>query len=260
MVSRLDSLLKADQYHSLKMDSYGYVFEGNQVEPSEVFNRVSWGDVNTLTPYIALVADFARQANFRSFYQAHQPYYAQRKQEFERTIALADMKQWLDRQFPKTSYDCLKIIASPLVASNQSANWFDDNGYRETQAHINLPDALKPTDSSVIRAQRQEIVFTELNHAYENPEAESYSREVNQCFSDLSKWTDGKTSMSYQNAFLCFQEYMNWALVSLYHSDHFSGSALTNLNQRVEQQMVEGRGFLKVWCLQSRVTASLPAS
>jgi hypothetical protein len=244
-VSRLDSLLKAGQYHSLKMDSYAYVFKGNQLEPGDIFNRVSWGDVNTLTSSIPWLADFAIQANFRSFYKAHEPYYDQRKQEFNRTIALADMKQWLDRQFPKTSYDCLKIIASPLVASNQSANWFDDNGFRETQAHINLPDALKPTDNSVIQARRQEIVFTELNHAYENPAAETYSREVNQYFTDLSKWTAGKASLSYQNAFLCFQEYMNWALVSLYHSDHFTGSELSSLRQGVEARMVEGRGFSK---------------
>lgn len=244
-VNCLDSLLKAGQYHSLKMDSYAYNFKGNKIELGDTFNRVSWGDVNTLTSYMPLVADFANQANFRSFYRAHQPYYSQRKQEFGRTIALADMKQWLDRQFPRTSYDCLKIIASPLVASNQSANWFDDNGYRETQAHINLPDPLKPTDNAVVRAGRQEIVFTELNHAYENPEAESHSREVNHYFSDLSKWTAGKASLSYQNAFLCFQEYMNWALVSLYHSDHFTGSALTTLTEGVEKRMVEGRGFSK---------------
>ncbi|GAB4016269.1 DUF4932 domain-containing protein [Spirosoma koreense] len=244
-ISVMDSLLKAGSYAPIKMDSYAVEFAGDQLRKGDVFDRVSWGEVNTLDPYLPLLADFARQAKFRSFYQAHKPYYERLKQDFRQNIALAEMKQWLDRQFPKTSYACVKVVASPLVGANQSANWFEDNGFRETQAHIDLPDDLSPSESALARARRQEIAFTELNHAYENPEAESYGKEVNQYFGDLSKWTAGKASASYQNSFLCFQEYMNWALVTLYHADHVSETDFNTLCQGVEQRMVDRRGFSK---------------
>lgn len=147
-----------------------------------------------------------------------------------------------------TNYACLKAVVSPLVDANQSATHFDDNGFREAQAHINYPYRstwadLK--DEKIIRGKRREITFTELNHSYENPESDKYGKEVNQAFGDLTKWTAGKASLSYQNAFLCFQEYMNWGLVTLYHADHFKGADFEFLRKGVEDRMIERRGFAK---------------
>ncbi len=243
-VTRIDSLLKANQYYPIKMDSYAYQFQGDALQKSSVFDRISWGEENTLTKHIPLLVDFAQKSGFKAFYRKHQPYYTNLIQGFRQTIDLASMKQWLDKQFPTTRYNCLKIVMSPLVGANQSANWFEDNGFREAQAHIDVPVSTS-AGTGVERARRQENTFTELNHAYENPESDKYGKEVNAAFGDMSKWTAGKASASYQNAFSCFQEYMNWGLVTLYHADHITGADFDVLRKSVEDRMVNRRGFAK---------------
>jgi hypothetical protein len=47
---------------------------------------------------------------------------------------------WLRREFPDVrAYDTFNIVFSPLVGSNQSVTWFESNGFRELQPHVNFP-------------------------------------------------------------------------------------------------------------------------
>ena len=56
------------------------------------------------------------------------------------------MKRWLDKHFPTSNhYDSYKIIFSPLVNSSQSSTWFESNGFKELQPHVNFPWPWKPT-------------------------------------------------------------------------------------------------------------------
>jgi len=87
------------------------------------------------------------------------------------------MQRWLNKNFPKTSYDCFRVIFSPLVDWNQSAGWFDNDGFKEAQAHVNFP---YPSEADKKRTYEEnimldgQILFTEFNHAFINPEAEPY--------------------------------------------------------------------------------------
>lgn len=88
------------------------------------------------------------------------------------------------------------------------------------------------------------IVFTEINHAYLNPEAEKFSKTIGDAFKDLSKWiTSGKPSFGYNNSLICFEEYMNYGLVTLFYSDIFDKKTFDTLNLKMERNMVEFRGF-----------------
>lgn len=140
-VQVIDSLLRTsgDQYNNLKMDSYAFRFQGDKIVNGGVYDRVSWGEVNTLLPYIPLLEQFASQSKFRSFFQKQQPYYTSLITDFKKNVDVATMKTWLDKQFPTTRYSAVKMIFTPLVGSNQSANRFDDNGFTEAQCHINYP-------------------------------------------------------------------------------------------------------------------------
>lgn len=248
-VRTIDSLLRksTDNYNNLKMDSYSYLFQGDKLIKSAVYDRASWGASNQLTPYIPLLEEFARQSGFRSFFQMHRPYYSSLIADFQKDIDIATMKAWLEKQFPTTHYSAIKVLFTPLVGWNQSANQFEDNGFREAQAHINFPfvdesETKQPKD--ITRGERMVISFTELNHCYLNPEADKHDKEISVAYKNLSDWTTaGKPSANYNNSFSCFEEYMNYGLVTLLFNDLFDAKTFTALNEDIESRMVKARGF-----------------
>lgn len=245
----IDSVLikSGDDYFNLKMDSYAYQFVGNEIRKGAVYDRISWGEINSLDPYIRLLTQFAKQSNFRAFYQKHKPYYAGLVTDFRQNVGIPIMKRWLETQFPTTHYSAVKVIFSPLVGWNQSANNFSDNGFTEAQAHVDFPfvDAeQKKQPMAITRGQRMKIVFTEINHSYLNPEAEKYSKDVSAAFADLAKWTTPKTpSVNYYNSLSCFEEYMNYALVTLFYYDIFDKKTFGILRTNLEKGMTTRRGF-----------------
>jgi hypothetical protein len=250
VVRSIDSLLKFEPgyfYLHLKMDSYAFVFSGNKITNGGVYNRIGSGEKNELEYYIPLLERFAEKSGFRAFYKNNSNYYSSLKRDFRDNINITGMKSWLGKQFPTTKYSAIKVIFSPLVGWNQSANFFNDNGFTEAQAHINYPfidneDKKLPAD--VLKGQRMMIAFTEINHAYLNPEAEKYNEAIGDVLKDLSKWTtSGKPSSNYNNSLVCFEEYMNYGLVALYYSDIFDKKTFNSLNMTIERNMVDFRGF-----------------
>ncbi|UFH56664.1 DUF4932 domain-containing protein [Spirosoma sp. KNUC1025] len=251
-VVTFDSLLarSEDYYHNLKMDSYAYRFDGDHIQNGGVYDRVSWGENNNLIPYVPMLEQFARQSDFRTFFQKNDPYYKNLITDFRKNVDVATMKAWLEKQFPSTYYSAIKVIFTPLVGWNQSANRFEDNGFTEAQMHINFPfvsASQKNQPPAITRGERMKIAFTELNHSYLNPEADKYATQVSTAFQDLSKWTTPNTpsSSSYNNPLSCFEEYMNYALVTLLFHDLFDTKTFTLLTARTEKSMTTNRGFRK---------------
>ncbi|MCY7356238.1 MAG: DUF4932 domain-containing protein [Rudanella sp.] len=95
------------------MDTYAYRFVGDRIQNGGVYDRVSWGEVNTLAPYVPLLESFAKQSGFRAFYRKQQPYYNQLRAEYQKNIDVATMKKWLEKQFPATRYNAVKVIFTP---------------------------------------------------------------------------------------------------------------------------------------------------
>ncbi|MEO5682004.1 MAG: DUF4932 domain-containing protein [Chitinophagaceae bacterium] len=251
VVAIIDSLLKAGKYPHVKMDAYAFNFTTkNQVIKSAVYDRVSWGSTNTLAPFIKEVERFARESDFRRFFQLHSPLYRQQVAVYRDSLNTKAMQAWLNKNFPGTRYNAFKIIFSPLVAYNQSAVWLEDNGFKEAQAHVNYPYpedfANLDLSEKAIHVMRGNIVFTELNHAFINPEAEKpvYEARLRKAFADINKWIEkDKPAGNYANVYACFEEYMNWVLVSLRYVDEAPAAELEQLLARNERNITTRRGF-----------------
>lgn len=254
IVNVLDSLLATDGslYFPLKMDAYAFFLDRNGViQKSPVYDRIAWGSENSLRPYLLQLQRFAEKTKFTDFYRKHKPYYASLVRAYSDSVGVADMQSWLNRNFPTTRYDSFKIIFSPLVSSNQSANWFENGGFREAQAHVNFPFPDPSSDAGFSKkannVRNGNIVFTELNHAFINPEAgkKNYDGPISAAFNNLDTWlADGKPAkQGYNNPFACFNEHLNWGLVSLRYVDYAPRAELDTLLRRVEKMMVERRGF-----------------
>jgi hypothetical protein len=254
-VSVMDSLLKANQYYDIKMDSYCYDFEKGNLIKKAAYDRANWSSENMIKPYVSLFEDFAKQSKFDKFFKQNKPFYQGLIRAYQDTLGVALMLNWLKKNFPATKRNCAKIIFSPLVNANQSATFFDSNGFSEQQAHVDFPffwynPKTAKYSKKAVGLTRGDIVFTELNHGFENPEFEK--NEQNQALFNKIPFnlavfnTKGTPSeWGYSNPLLCVEEYTNWALVSLRYVDFAPKEDLEALFKYRENFMVKRRGFTK---------------
>ncbi len=254
VVTTLDSILRDqfNMYYILKLDSYAYRFDDDKIISKEIYDRIAqnYGENFVNTKLLNLLESFSQISNFQEFYVKHQELYNSQINYYREKVNIKQMQVWLNMNFPGTSYDCFKVIFSPLVDWNQSSTWFENNEFREAQSHVNFP---YPSESDKKRTEFEnilkdgEILFTELNHPFINPESEKYleTKEFNDAFSNLSFWIDSNSAASngYSNSYSLFNELMNWSLVSLYHLDNAPSESAEKLIKSVEQWQTNGRGF-----------------
>jgi hypothetical protein len=253
LLAALDKELKNDQYFNLKMNAYAFEFDKKgKIVQSRVFDRTGWGSENTLRPFLEQLQSFADASDFRRFFKKNKKTYDEQITFYRETADIAEMKRWLDKNFPASNdYDTYNIVFSPLVAYNQSTNWFESNGFKELQPHVNFPypqdferyakDARVSEKSQIIF--RGNIVFTEINHGYINPEADKYAERIAKAISNRDFWVDKKMGAGYYGGNAAFNEYMNWALVSLRIVDYVPAEEQAPLIAAVDEMMTKRRGF-----------------
>lgn len=251
-VRGLNAALVADQgsYFPLKMNAYAFEFdEGGRITPSPIYHRLGWGEApNALASLLPAMQSFADESGFRAFFAQNQAHYESQIRYMRDEVDIAGMNEWLTREFPSVApYDGVKIIFSPLVGYNQSLLTLEENGYRELQPHVNFPynilEGLSAEGGAIARGR---ILFTELNHGFINPIADSYAREIEVAIGSRAIWADEtKPAGQYTDDYALFTEYMNWGLVSLHELDHLNEADRAIARRAVERTMVERRGFTK---------------
>ncbi|WP_229216740.1 DUF4932 domain-containing protein [Dyadobacter sp. 3J3] len=246
------ALENSENYSAIKMDAYAFEFKDGHILQSTVYDRIGFSQTNNIAYMIPKLHEFAEKTRFSDFYTVHQAYYNGLIKNYRDSIGVPEMQKWLKINFPSTRYDSFKIIFSPLVAGNQSATWFDYDNFKEAQAHVNFPFRGKEQSESyskeALLVVDGNIVFTELNHAFINPESEKpqYANRIQKAFENLGRWNDSQKPAKYYNdAFSSFNEYMNWALVCVRYIDYLPEKEQDKLIKKTENMMVNSRGFLK---------------
>ena len=255
LIEALEADLRQDlgRYFSLKMNGYAFEFDSRgRIVQSKVYDRTGFrGDSrNTLRPYLPQLQSFADESNFREFYKQNTATYQEEIAFYRDTANIGEMKKWLDKNFPSSSgYDTYKIVFSPLVAYNQSTTWFESNGFRELQPHVNFPypqdvkRSYEPGSEAAMNVFRGNIVFTEINHGYINPEAEKYADRILKAISNRDRWVSTSRGPGYYAGIGTFNEYMNWGLVSLRMIVYAPKEEQAKMIAAVEQMMTARRGF-----------------
>ncbi|EKD28091.1 MAG: hypothetical protein ACD_79C00434G0001 [uncultured bacterium] len=252
IVSIIDSLIipKLIFHCELKLDAYSFEFnDRDKIVQSNTYNITSRENTNTLKPYIQLLQDFADKTNFRKFYNENKQLYQSQISFYKDSADVGGMHNWLGENFPGTDINAFKIIFSPLVYGWQNANTISNNGYTEVFAHVNFPyyksRSFSPASNVLIRGN---AIFTEFNHYYIGTTSERFNfySELKSALGDLSKWIDySKTAKNYNNPGSCFDEYMNWGLVSLWFFDKANQNEAIALISENEEWMSKGRGFIR---------------
>ncbi|HZN07320.1 MAG TPA: DUF4932 domain-containing protein [Pyrinomonadaceae bacterium] len=241
------------RYFTLKMNGYAFEFDSRgRIVQSKIYDRTGFrGDAsNPLRAYLPQLQSFADTTNFREFYKQNAATYQEQIAFYRDTANIAEMKRWLDKNFPTSSgYDTYKIIFSPLVAYNQSTTWFESNGFRELQPHVNFPypqdvkRSYEPGSETGQNVFRGNIVFTEINHGYINPEAEKYADRIMKAIGNREQWVESSRGPGYYAGIATFNEYMNWGLVSLRLLDYAPRDEQPRMMAAVERMMTMRRGF-----------------
>lgn len=252
LITAIQAEISRDQmkYHRLKMNGYSFEFnDDGRIVRSSVYDRTGFsGDTsNDLAPYQQLLQSFADETGFRAFYSAHRPLYDSQISYYRDEIDVAGALAWLQANFPAVKpYDSNKIIFSPLVHGMQSLTTFSSNGFTELQPHVNFPYAVAEDESLTpkdVALRRGTILFTEMNHGFINPTALAHASRIGETFADRAFWTTPRQlGNDYSDPMSLFNEYMNWALVSVYFYDKADAADRDLMIQRLEPFM-EGRGF-----------------
>lgn len=193
----------------------------------------------------ALLRDFIEKTNYRAFYAQHKSYYQDQLAKAEKYMPVRKMWAWAESQFP-SRYDNYKIYISPLDGGHHFTFHLKENGFRQTLMFIS-PAGEFPGNRSEIEKEGSwsRIVFTEIDHNYVNPITDKYIKEIEAAMPDWKKWNKTKEGNRgyYESTYLTFNEYMTWAAFTLYAYDSYPAADFEKINQRVEDFMINGRGF-----------------
>ncbi|WP_299701087.1 DUF4932 domain-containing protein [uncultured Pontibacter sp.] len=231
-------------YATLKMDACGFYFDGDKIEQDSVYDKLSWGGVNKIEPLVAELERFAKASNFQNFYRSNQPYYSQLIQEMEAAIPIQKQWVWLEKNFD-SKYDHYRITFSPLVNGSHSTNRFMQAGFNQTVMFIRGPITDPQYKKTVRNGLMELMVFTEIDHNYVNPLSDRYMDEIKTALPNLKAWATAEAIGYYPNEYAVFNEYMTWAVYSLYAKEKFKKKDFDAINDHIEKMMVERRGFVK---------------
>ena len=217
LVTQVEKLLTANRNNYADMsDAVGYLFDGDRIVFGGVYRRHPLHTSAKFADYRALAEDFARVTTFRAFFRDQQPYYLATLSNYQQVVPITRMRAWLESQFP-TRYDSYQLNLSPLMGCFHYTDNGRDNGFAETRMFVPLPGT-NPGKSPVVYAAGQcRMVFTEIDHNYVNHVTSRYAKDLDDAMHDWRDWNTGQ--QGYKSNELTFNEYMTWAVFTLYVFD-----------------------------------------
>jgi hypothetical protein len=200
-------------YYEYKHNAYALHLDSTgSVGQHTAFNRID-GSRNRLLDLTTDLTEFARASNFQQFMAQEAEYHDELKRWYRDEARVEEMLSWLNSEFPGvTPDDGYKVVFSPLVGDNQAARRIATPEYSEWQMHVNFP--YESRDRSMRAAERQVVVFTELNHAFIDRATAFFESEIDAALGSLDQWVTPTARAGYPTAQLVFNEYLNWGLVA----------------------------------------------
>lgn len=226
-------------YYGFRENSVCYVFEGDSIVPGGIY-LCMWYP-NLFEKQRVLVEDFSKVSRFREFYRNNFSYYQEQARSYKEKVPVRKMWSWLEKNFPDR-YDCYKVVFSPLIGGSHSAQRFKDKDFRESIMFVSGPRTNGENFfDKVAEGLLSRVVFTEIGHNYVNPVTDKYSNKVNKVFSNVDKWN---RQGGYRSPYSIFNEYMTWAVFTLYAHDNYEEEDFQMMNQKMVKQMVNSRKFV----------------
>lgn len=222
-------------YYNFRENSAAWSFSGDSLIRSEP--RTYWPGPDLFARHAALVRDFALVTGFRRFHEASRPEYDAQLRSYRQRVDVEHMWSWIEERFPQR-YAHYRILFSPLIKGSHSTSRFADS----TVMFIGGPAIVSdlPAEQQPVALAR--IVFTEIDHNYVNPTSDRFRADIARSFADVARWNTD--TVAYGTPYGTFNEYMTWAVFSLYLRDRFPADIAARGIDAVEKQM-HRRGFIR---------------
>lgn len=244
-------LFSKDSYHyyyALKMNATAYDFdEQGHIKNNGIIREVGveWHTFDPMRD-VAVFEDFAKKSNFRKFYQDNKPYYDELLATYNKLAPVQQMQAWLDKKFG-SGYDSYLIFFSPLNRGAQATVHFDNNNFKQAFMFICQAKFDKQYSQTMNELLSSWVVFTEIDHNYVNPLSSVYGNfnRINNIFSNRKLWAVGEGASMYKTPYEVFNEYMTFALFTLYANDYYSKEDVEKFMPLMEPMMENTRGFIR---------------
>lgn len=242
---KLFSRASYNYYYALKMTACGYHFTDDNLIINDGYIKEIGKGYYTFNPMkdVKVFEDFARISNFRQFYKENQPYYDRLLSTYYQLNPIQKMQTWLDTKFG-FSYGSYLIYFSPLVYGAHSTRGIEDNNFAQTImfiARADFDENISKTQNELLESR---VLFTEIDHNYVNPVSDTYLNRINNVMSTREKWAKPIITDSYNTPYKVFNEYMTFAVYSLYIHDHYNEKDVVQYLPNLHDMMVNTRGFI----------------
>lgn len=234
-------------YYSWKMNACAFEFRNGKIVNNGIIRNMGFNHPeNPIPSHTLLLQSFAAQTGFRQFYKAHILYYDTLNKLYRSLNPIDRMQGWLEKTFHR-QYGNYSVYFSPLVGGAHATQRYADNGFSQTAMFVCAARMETSTNRSVNEMLESRIVFTEIDHNFVNPVTDNHLAEVKRVFGNRAKWVDDakKGTGGYTNEESVFNEYMTWAVYSLYCIDNFKETDYEVMLKNMESQMEQSRGFIR---------------
>jgi len=190
--------------------------------------------------------DFMEKSNFRAFFANNRSYYDSLIYNFKKNVPIGRMVNWLSKKFPGIEHDSYKVIISPLVWATQYTRRIADANFSQTIMSVPIIEHNPNFNPAINEMFNSLLVFTEISHHFVNPTTDQNLSLINEVFSEREFWVEMSTQTElYGSPMSIFNEYLTWALFSLYIMDNFELEDVESYLPGLENNMVYGRDFIK---------------
>lgn len=236
-----------DYHYALKMNAVSYDFDNHgRIVFNGQIKQVGQDWMQGFDPMkdISIFEDFAKKSRFQEFYKENENYYQELLSSYQKLNPIDKMVDWLTQKFD-FSYESFLIYFSPLNQGAQATTQFEQKGFKQTFMFVSKVK----NEPEYTQAQNELfsswILFTEIDHNFVNPLSNKMLKQINSSFASREKWALGEITQAYPDPYSVFNEYMTFALFSLYAYDHYSKEDLDIFLPNFEEMMQNTRGFIR---------------
>lgn len=236
-------------YYALKMNACGYVFAtDNSIRNNGPIKRMGFDNMqDPIRSNILLIEDFSNKTGFREFYKQNRPYYDSLISTYVQLNPIDKMQNWLVSKFG-FSYDNYLVYFSPLVGGAHATQKYKNNNFVQTAMFVCRSPFFDEYSMNVNEMINSRVVFTEIDHNFVNPVSDRFRKRINKALSNRTTWVNefaGSRTQAYETPYAVFNEYMTFAVFSLYCLDNFPENDVNVFIPKMERQMTEKRHFIK---------------
>lgn len=253
LILQLNEAVKKDYGYYISNRSYAlnFYFEDEKIKEADIVSPMTKIQANFLGnafKNLSLWEDFAEKSKFREFFAGHKTFYQKRLEAATRNLPLEKIQIWLEREFPER-YDRYTIVVSPLIGGTHSTNRANFQGANQCFMFVSdssIYEALKLTPKQ-IEGLYTGVVFTEIDHNYNNPVSVKSAKDIEKAMPEIAKWSNGSEAKNgfYKTPLKIFDEYATYSIYLLYIYDNFSPKDYEFIRERKVNQIINNRGFGK---------------